>query len=395
MRSTTVVLISWRTRSAIPAAAIVGLIWASAAGRADAQEGVRRLESELAPIRKKYKLPALAGAIVSRDGLQAIGAVGLRAVGSDEKVTSDDLFHIGSCTKSMTATLIGILVERGKLSWKTTIADVFPDMAESMHADYRGVTIRQLLGHRAGMPSDLSAGGLWGRLRRHTGPPIEQRRTLFEGVIRKPPASKPGAKFLYSNAGYAIAGHMAEKVTGVDWESLMRRELFRPLGMTTAGFGAPGTPDAIDQPRGHRSRDGRLVPVTPGKNADNPAAIGPAGTVRCSLADWAKFVRIHLGGGDKQRALITAETLRTLHEPLADQVYALGWNVARRPWGGRVLTHAGSNTMWFCVVWASPEKGFAVMAATNTASDGAREACDKASWALIQRWQTMSREAKP
>jgi hypothetical protein len=59
-----------------------------------------------------------------------------------------------------------------------------------------------------------------------------------------------------------------------------------------------------------------------------------------------------------------------------------------------VITHAGSNTLWFCVAWLAPERGFGVLVATNQGGDGARDACDAAAGALIQAWQARAESAK-
>src|SRR5690606_36603209 len=150
------------------------------------------------------------------------------------------------------------------------------------------------------------------------------------------------------------------------WEQLMRERLFVPLGMTSAGFGAPGSAEAVDQPRGHRANG---CPQDPGAGADNPPAIGPGGTVHCTLQDWARFIAMHVDGASDAAPgappLLQKETLESLHIPCAGkgQPYAMGWLITERPWArgeqdgdrGRVLTHAGSNTMWFAVAWLAPE----------------------------------------
>src|SRR3954469_12769597 len=100
----------------------------------------------------------------------------------------------------------------------------------------------------------------------------------------------------------------------------MREKLFRPLGMTTAGFSAPGTRAKNDQPRGHKP-DG--TPVEPGPAADNPFAIGPAGTVHCSIGDWAKFAAATLPSAKTK--LVNPEPLKPLHPPApGDPPYAMG-----------------------------------------------------------------------
>jgi CubicO group peptidase (beta-lactamase class C family) len=353
----------------------------------------RDVTAVLAPIRAKYDLPAMAGAIVTGAGLEAIGADGVRERGKPDRVTVEDRWHLGSCTKSMTATLCAMLVEEKKLSFDTTVGQVFGDVKD-MDPAWKDVTLRQLLTNHAGAPADLSADGLWDRLRAHTGTPTEARRLLVEGVLKHPPDPKPGTKFVYSNAGFSIAGAMAETVTKTPWEALIAKRLFEPLGMKSAGFGAPGTKDAIDQPRGHRESG---KPVAPGREADNPVAIAPAGLVHCTIGDWAKYVQLHLVGEKKDGArLLKPETFVTLHTPVADESnYAMGWIVGQRPWaGGRVLTHNGSNTMWYCVTWIAPEKDFAVLVTCNEGGDAAAKACDDASAALISDHLAHAKAAK-
>lgn len=374
----------------VPAAEPNTLHSAAATVDAFSPAQARNINKLLAPILKKHGVPALAGAIVTSDSLVAIGAVGVRRMGDETPVTVDDKFHIGSCTKSMTATLLATFVEEGVLSWNTTLEQGLPELAPKMDASYRSVTVAQLLTHRAGIPSDLHFDGLWGKLWNHTGTPTEQRATLAQAVLSRPPEHAPGGKFLYANAGFAIAGYIAEVKSGQGWEELMRQRLFTPLGMTSAGFGSPGSGESIDQPRGHGNDH---KPVEPGKQADNPAAIGPGGTVHCSLADWGRFAALHLRGEKADQILggvtIKRETFLKMHEPVKGQGadYAMGWGVTTRPWAGKpgiTLTHSGSNTMWYCVCWLAPEKGFAVLAATNIADAAAPQACDEAASAMIQ-----------
>jgi CubicO group peptidase (beta-lactamase class C family) len=201
---------------------------------------------------------------------------------------------------------------------------------------------------------------------------------LLQGVTSKPPEATPGTKFIYSNAGVSMAGYMAEKVTGKSWEDLLREKIFRPLGMSTAGFGAPGTRARNDQPRGHKA-DG--TPVEPGPEADNLVAIGPAGIVHLSIGDWAKFAEANLPSSKIK--LVKPQTLAKLHTPApGEPPYAMGWMVVdNQPWaGGPALTHAGSNTMWFAVAWLAPAKDFAAVIACNQANF---DACNDAAIALI------------
>lgn len=352
------------------------------------------VSSLLEPIRARNRLPALAGAFIKGDQLWAIGATGVRKAGSPVPVTIDDQFHIGSCTKSMTATLIAMLVEDGKLSWNTKVLEVFPDLKDKIRSEYRAVTLEQLLTHRSGLPLNTGPSAMITFIAMHgeDGPLRQQRRKLAEMAFNERPAAPPGTRFVYSNHGVVIAGAMAEQIAGRPWEDLMRRRLFEPLGMRTAGFGAAGSPGKVDQPWGHdRGLFGRLVPVEPGPDADNPPWMGPAGVVHLSLTDWGKYVSLHLAGVNGRSTLLRPETLAKLHATppgeKEEDAYAMGWGIAQRGWGGRVLTHAGSNGMHNAVIWVAPEKDFGFLIATNTA-DKADEGCDEAATAILRYFQS-------
>ncbi len=332
----------------------------------------------LTPIIQKHDVPGMGAAVVYNGETVALGVAGVRTRGKPDKIATADRFHIGSDTKAMTAMLCGVLVDEGQLTWDRTLGETFPELKESMHPQYQAVTLEQLLTHHGGAPGALEKDPLWLKLWAHRGTPTSARRVLLQGVTSKPPEVTPGERFIYSNAGFAIAGHMAEKVTGKSWEELMRKTIFRPLGMTTAGFGAPGARAKNDQPRGHKS-DGAAV--EPGPGADNPDAIGPAGSVHCSIGDWAKFAAANLPSAKTK--LIKPKTLEKLHTPVpGDPPYAMGWIVVNdQPWaGGPALNHAGSNTMWLAVAWLAPEKDFAVLVACNQANF---VACNDACLAII------------
>jgi CubicO group peptidase (beta-lactamase class C family) len=337
-----------------------------------------RLNELLETVRRTHGVPALAGAIVTGDGLTAVGAVGVRKAGTDVAVTIDDEWHLGSDTKAMTAAMIGALVERNTLTWETTPADIFPDLAASMTPALRQVTFLHLLSHRAGLPADIA----WGLIPR-TGSTREQRLTAFKRAASSKLLAEPGVQFLYSNLGYVIAGAMAEKAADTAWEVLMRSLVFDPLGMTGVGFGGTGTPGRIDQPWGHAA-NGKPV-ASNGPDMDNPPVLGPAGTVHCPLRDWAKFIADQLRGARGEKALLKEETYKTLQTPPFGGDYALGWLIASRDWGGgTVLTHSGSNTMNFAVAWLAPCRDFAVIVVCNQGGPTASKACDEAASKLIR-----------
>jgi CubicO group peptidase (beta-lactamase class C family) len=302
-----------------------------------------------------------AGAGVYRDGKVAIAAKGLRAKGRPEAVEEGDLWHIGSDTKSMTATLVARLAEAGRINWDDTVGAVLGGVIDGINPAYASMTYADLLSHRSGLAANLglfSTLGLAGSLADRDM--MTDRRSYAGKVLTRPPEGTPGA-FLYSNAGYVVAGAMLQQTTGQTWEALIAAEVFDPLGLASAGFGPPGTPGAIDQPRGHKARLlGGLAPVEPGPAADNVPALGPAGTVHLSIADMMRYLAAH---AVSDPAFLSPASWVRLHSPPPGGDYAMGWNVEE---GGR-LAHNGSNTLWFARMAIWPNRGRAAFLVANYA----------------------------
>lgn len=339
-------------------------------------------------------LPATAALVINRDRVVARGVAGVRKLGRPEQARITDRWHLGSCTKTVTATMIGILVEQNRLSWDTEISRALPGLADVMRPEYRKVTIEMLLANRGGIHHEWEVPGLWDRLWKREGTPVEERRKMAAVMLSQPPKVGPG-QYFYSNCGYGIAGHMAETVIGKPWECLLKELVFEPLGMKSAGFGVPWVGEPPTDPWPHKA-DGS--PVAPGMFADNPPSIGPGATMHSSLGDWAQFVIEHLRGarGENGR-ILRAETYRRLHrgrriQDTGKDEYALGWMVVYRPWAkggkpfdkGRCLHHAGSNNSWYALAWLAPEQDFAVIATTNIGGNGVFEKIDAVTWAVIE-----------
>jgi CubicO group peptidase (beta-lactamase class C family) len=348
--------------------------------------GSSRPATAIDAIRENHNLPALAVVVTQNGAICDRAVAGVRKSGSSATVTTNDVFHIGSCTKSMTATVAGMFIDEGKLRWDTTIADVFPELKGKIDARYQAVTVEQLLHHRGGVPG-VSPPAAWQRAWLEIGTPTEQRREFIQAVLSEPPQAAPGAKMIYSNDGYVVVGAMLEKISGEPFESLLTEKLFKPLHMDTAGFGAPGTKGGNDQPWGHRKLFFAVA-----AQSDNPPVHSPCGRVHCSLDDLARYAMFHLR--PETNGLLKPETKARLHaSPAGAEIanamddYACGWVRLKRGWaGGTALWHNGSNTMWYIVMWLAPEKDFSVITATNIAGPDAEKACDEVATAMIHKW---------
>ncbi len=320
---------------------------------------------EIDALQAKYALPALAGAIVRNDAIQ-VCARGVRKLGSPGLVTVDDRFHVGSCTKAMTATLIGMLVDQGMLRWAMTPAEVLPELAATIDPGYAGITLEQLLAHRAGLPAYEDVAAIQAAPQ-FAGSPVQQRRAFLAWQLAQPPAVPPGT-FLYSNAGCGIVAAMVEQVCGEAWESLMTRRLFRPLGIA-ATYGWPALTDP-NQPWGHLWLDDALMPHDPNTPGEQlPAWAAPAGDASMSVEGLARFARAHLQGLQGHSGLVSAAMMTRLHAPVGDAIspggyYSCGW-VEQDTDGGRLSWHDGSGGTFFAFVALDPSVNLAVVGLTN------------------------------
>lgn len=342
-----------RRRLMLSAAALTA---SAAAGPALAMRSPR--DEMLASVFEGSGAPALAGAVIGRDGPIWSGAAGVRAVGGEDAVTDQDLWHLGSNTKAMTAMLYGKLVEEGLARWGATLPALFPDL--EIDAAWAETTIEDLMTHRAGL-LDEAVLDLPTRSGGFSDPrPMEDQRTdLARRALSAAPTGEPGV-FAYGNLNYILVGAAIERITRNPWEEAMRARLFNPLGISSGGFGPP----TGDQPRGHMNMGGP-VPVQPDQpGSDNPPFLGPAGTAHMTLADYGRFLVLFLtdGGG-----FVTPGTLTRLTTPPEGADYALGWAVAANSplTGGPMLAHEGSNTLWHVTTIVAPARGLAAVAASN------------------------------
>jgi CubicO group peptidase (beta-lactamase class C family) len=349
--------------------------------------GDGRLGEIVATFRSQYGVPAI-GAITVVNGLIVEQAVdGLRSIDSTVAVTLADKWHIGSVTKAMTATLAAVLVEQSVLSWDTTPLDVWPEYADSMQAQYRDVTVVELLSHQSGLstqfdqvPSieltkDDAPGGV-----------VEKRRLWARELLESTPANSVG-DYQYTNSGYIVVGSMLETMTGTPWETLMMDHVIGPLGMLDTGFRSPGTEGQTDQPWGHWEQNGILTTVPPGPDADTQQAIGPAGNIHTTLSDYALFMFAHLEGEQGIPGLVSAETFQYLHEAVGDHSYALGWQVDdRHAWAnGPLLFHRGTNLRWVAHAGIIPGLNAGTLVVTNAANAAASEALAELAVLLLNR----------
>ena len=177
------------------------------------------VEAEL----KRYKFPGMGIGVIKDGKVMMSEGFGYKDIEKKTKITGDTQFGIASCSKSFTATLIGMLVDRGLLGWEQPIREYLPDFRMYDPHATELCSIKDMLCHRTGL------GGYdapW------FGANIESREVLWERLRYMKPSAPFRSQIQYSNIIYTIAGHIAERLTGKTYEQLLKEMIFEPLGMT-------------------------------------------------------------------------------------------------------------------------------------------------------------------
>ncbi len=305
------------------------------------------------------RVPAI-GVLVIRGGRVAGSAVrGVRRSDSPAPVQLGDSWIIGSTGKVQTAAMIARLVDRGVLRWNMPLSDMLPDLAAAMRPEYRAVTLIQLVSHHAGLPENIADMAYFESFFGDPRTLPAQRAAYIARALGEAPAYPAGIAYGYSNTGFLIAAAAAERATGLSYERLMQREVFGPLRMASAGFGAT----AAGQPSGHN--EGKPVPPT------NPAMFAPAGNLHMSLADWAKFCIDQLQGARGHGRLLSPASYRVMQSAQPGGNSGADWGIQPAIAGrrGPVLIHGGSDGTWFAYVVLFPQTGNGVLVIDNASAE--------------------------
>lgn len=330
-------------------------------------------------------VPGLAVIVVDHDQVE-VATSGVQRMGAPAVIGRDDQFQMGSLTKALTATLIARLVEQNRLRWDSTLSELFPAWRAQMRPEYQGVTVAQLLRHRAGLQRDFADADLQGLAQVLTGNPLTDRAAAGLWSLQQPPQFTPDSKASYSNLGYLITGLIAEAVGNDTYEHLLAREVLQPLQMKGA-FGMPE--DAGGQtPVGHvrGARGWQVARYSPSSQDETQFrlwlyAMGAAGGLDLSAPDYGRFLLEQLHGLQGRSTLLKRETLQLMHTPVDG--YGFGWAVQDVPTLGSLSYYSGTVGTYYSTNRVIPGKNRAVAVMCNCASEDSNGQIEEFANALV------------
>ncbi|UOR16001.1 serine hydrolase domain-containing protein [Qipengyuania aquimaris] len=282
------------------------------------------------------------------DGKVIVKGFGEKAQGTDERVTRDTPFPIGSVTKSFTALAIMQMIEAGELALDDPVSQHLPAFAGGQASR---VTLRQLLNHTSGY-STVQGNS-------HHGSADASQVDLIEYANRLAlvePEYAPGTRWEYSNANYQILGAMIERATGQSYAGYIEARIFKPLGMEHSAVVVGSPPDS--QVTGHRPWFGGVRAAPAGEGY---AINAPAGGIVSSASDMGRYLAMWLSGEDD---VVSAETKAAMMAPSspASPLYGLGWSID--PARGTVY-HTGLVPGGETLASFSPTEGKGVVVMVN------------------------------
>ena len=349
-------------------------------GPALAEPDLQKVAADLDPYieasRREWQVPGMAVALVADGKVYWSKGYGVRKLGTDEPVTPETVFQIGSISKSFTSTLVAMEVDDGKLDWDDRVIDHFPEFRMFDPWVTRECRVEDTMAQRSGQAAYV-ADGLYilGR----------DREQILKAMRDVQPVSSFRSEFAYVNNIWLVTAKVLESVAGQSWEEQVETRIFRPLGMTSSSTDLRGLTSAANRAAPHHwTTQGTVV----GSDASCEWAYtaGPAGGINSNVLDMGKYLALQMG---HHQDLISEESLDRVHQPHTPIIgsrpvgdsgvvvestnYCLGWvRQERTPYP--IVWHNGGTDGYRAVAGFVPEKDFGLVVLSNTADSDLAEA---------------------
>ena len=349
----------------VVAALAAGAPVAGEPSAADARAALEGFDAVVNQAIRDFNVPGAAIAVVAGGERVYAEGFGYRDHENELPMTPDTLFAIGSTTKAMTATVLGMLVDEGKLEWDAPLRTYLPSFRLSDPLTTERITPRDLVTHRSGMPRhDL----LWYNNNEGT------REELIARLAHLELTEHLRARFQYNNLMFMTAGYLAGSLAGSTWEQVMRERLLDPLGMERTNFSVLDSQKDPDHALPHRETDDGGIESIPFRDIE---LIGPAGSVNSSVSEMACWLLFNLDDGRVgDRRLINSSTLAEIQSPqmttgdiparpdISARTYGMGWGIDTYR-GHRRVSHGGGIDGFITSVMLFPDDGVGLVAFNN------------------------------
>ncbi|MBO6687082.1 MAG: beta-lactamase family protein [Alphaproteobacteria bacterium] len=330
------------------------------------------LDERLTRLASDPEIVGLAVAVIEDGEITFAEGYGVTKLGGDA-VNDHTVFRWASLSKGVASTAVGKMVADGQLTFSDTISKFKTSLRLPLGGEKVG-TLDDLLSHQIGIVPNAYDTRL-----EDGGDPAQIRKAL--GKLKR--TCSVGECHTYQNVAFDAISEIVASVRGIDFEEVVRLELFQPLNMQDASYGLEALLNSYSWAEPHRKRRADPRPV---KRIVNRSyyRVPAAGGVNGSIRDLAQFARAQMG---LEPEILSPDTLTELHTPrvytrreqssmsrrygghLRDARYALGWRVYKygKP-GYRVVGHRGAVDGYRSMILFDPERNAGVVALWNSNS---------------------------
>jgi beta-lactamase class C len=331
-----------------------------------------RLDARLARMAEKPAMVGMAVGIVENGRITFLNGYGETIEGSGEKVTPQTVFRWASVSKGVAATEVAKLAEQGRLSLDQPVATVAPSLHLPGRNEFKA-TVGDLLSHRLGLYRNAFDNKL------EEG----QDATLLRGTLATLNSiCPPGTCWSYQNVAYDAASEMVGRISGMRYQEAIQRDLFGPIGMTSATLTLNGLVQSKNWARPH-SAGRRPLQVN-----DNYYRVPAAGGVNSNIKDMALWMLAQMG---EMPQVLSPQLLDTIHqgrvktpgergrmrkflERLGEAQYGYGWRSYEYA-GHHIVGHRGGVDGYRSLILFDPQMKSGVVALwnSNTSQPGGLE----------------------
>jgi CubicO group peptidase (beta-lactamase class C family) len=309
-------------------------------------------------IMKRDKIPGCALALVDDKGILWAEGFGTTDFRRKIPITPSTLFEIGSIGKIFTATAIMLAVQDGLLDLDEPITTYLPDF--KVYSRYEEqpeskITIRHLLGHTSGLPHEVVGC--------NTLEPVgtlEDRINGIFGIWLKCPV---GEAYIYSPAGYDLAAHILQRISGIPFEKYMTERVFRPLGMLNSTLSQNDIRSNTNRAIGHMIGIAEFPP--------DHGWLG-AGSVWTSAEDLTNLVQFYINRGNiKGNRLLNESLIDVMQTPRSFfmtpemKVYSGLGIIISQHFGEIEMFHSGGSLGYSSLAYWCPKYGIGGLLLAN------------------------------
>lgn len=363
-----------------------------------------RVERGIAGYADVVNIPGISFGIVRGGALVHSGGIGYADRSAKQSATTDTPYNIASITKVFTATLAMMLVDDGTLDLDTPVSSYLP-VSVRMPRDTQGaaITVRSLLTHTSGLPRDPPN-------RRNQAPdgPLDPGiweaynvSDLYAGLATTRLEAEVGKAFNYSNYGYALLGHVVERVAGHPYEQVLRERLLAPLAMSSTAVSLSAAQQRQLAAFYWTEDTARNEQTTHARFGEVAGFIGLTSTVR----DLANFVAAQLEQADTARNPVPQRVVTPMQHPrlviegsaTSKNEMGFAWFLVtdKRPDAQTILTHTGEVDGHSSGVFLNPSEDIGVVLLQNLGGDDGATAIDYLGFWLIELASKEQRSCRP